>query len=95
MTTQTTLLPATVGTDVSVDVVLETGVLAKVGIFTANVTVLASASVSIAQKAPGPIYMTVSESQLNAGRTAMVLQGPGTFRFTRNTGSAIGVYMDQ
>lgn len=92
--TQTTILAAGVTADVSTDVIVPSGAVATLGIFSAAAGALPEGLLlAIEQDTPGAD--NVVEYLHNHRRTA-VITGPGTFRVRRPayTGTAFGAFSE-
>lgn len=91
---QTTILAAGITAAVSTDVVVASGAVVLVGIFSAAAAeVPVQASFNIEQVTPGASNVI---ARLGASNRTTVIAGPGTFRVRRPLyeGSAFGVFLE-
>jgi hypothetical protein len=89
---QSTILAAAATLGTSTDVVVASGTMVTVGIFTASATIASDVEIEVYQDTPGRDAFI---GKLSASNQATLLTGPGTFRLIRRAISqAVGVYLE-
>lgn len=94
MSTITTLLPSAATAAVSAWLSVDAGATVKIGLIFATTDAAVGACVSLEQKNPDGTGSPLSGTTLSLMNSALMLNGPCTFRAVRPAGKAVGVSLE-